>query len=227
MQATRGFSRTNKKLTTSAGSNPRQQFSVSLLTKNESSGVPPRDTLSSAVRPIVTMNIARTNSEEKKHLAAFWLSMMLVWILLNASLAWEVLVVGALVATLLVLVFPTHGFLFAGTRFSPETPGIVLKYLSLFAHELVKSNLDVARRMVSPNLRINPGIVEVKTKLKHPTYRLILANSITLTPGTLTVDMIGDSLFIHWIDVTGKDVESATREISSKFEDYLMQLSED
>jgi multicomponent Na+:H+ antiporter subunit E len=47
-----------------------------------------------------------------------------------------------------------------------------------------------------------------------------------LTPGTLTVDMIGDSLFIHWIDVTGKDVESATREISAKFENLLMQLSE-
>jgi len=173
------------------------------------------------------MNIAKTDRQQKKHLAAFWLSMMLVWVLLNASLSWEVCLVGALVATLLVLVFPTHGFLFAGTRFSPETPAIVLKYLSLFGRELVKSNLDVARRVISPQLRINPGIVEVKTKLKHPTYRLILANSITLTPGTLTVEMIDDSLFIHWIDVTGKDVESATREISSKFESYLMQLSQE
>jgi len=153
--------------------------------------------------------------------------MMLVWVLLNASLSWEVLLVGAGVSTLVVLVFPTHGFLFAGTRFSPETPTIILKYLALFGRELVKSNLDVARRVISPELRINPGIVEVKTKLTHPTYRLILANSITLTPGTLTVDMIDDSLFIHWIDVTGKDVESATREISAKFESYLIQLSQE
>jgi len=125
-----------------------------------------------------------------------------------------------------VLIFPAYGFLFAGTKFSRETPLIVLKYFSLFGRELVKSNLDVARRVISPQLRINPGIVEGKTKLTHPTYRLILANSITLTPGTLTVDMIGDSLFIHWIDVTGKDVESATREISSKFEGVLLQLSQ-
>jgi multicomponent Na+:H+ antiporter subunit E len=173
------------------------------------------------------MNISRTNNRKKRHLVAFWLSMMLVWVLLNASLSWEVLSVGAVVATLLVSIFPTYGFLFAGTRLSPETPVIVFKYLSLFVRELVKSNWDVAQRVISPQLRINPGIVEVKTKLTHPTYRLILANSITLTPGTLTVEMIDDSLFVHWIDVTGKDVESATREISSKFEHILMQLSQE
>jgi len=173
------------------------------------------------------MNIATTDRRQKKHLIAFWLSMMLVWALLNASLSWQVLLVGGLVATLLIFIFPTHGFLFAGTRFTTETPGLVLRYLGLFARELVKSNLDVARRVISPQLRINPGIVEIKTRLKHPTYRLILANSITLTPGTLTVDMIDDSLFIHWIDVTGKDVESATREISARFESYLIQLSQE
>lgn len=66
--------------------------------------------------------------------------------------------------------------------------------MGLFTRELVKSNLDVARRVVSPEVRINPGIVEIKTRLKHPTYRLVLANSITLTPGTLTVDMMADTL---------------------------------
>jgi len=172
------------------------------------------------------MNIAATDRREKKHLVAFWLSMMLVWVLLNASLSWQVLSAGAIVATLLVFIFPAHGFLFAGTQFTLNTPRLVLGYLWLFTRELVNSNLDVARRVVAPEVRINPGIVEIKTRLKHPTYRLILANSITLTPGTLTVDMIGDSLFIHWIDVTGKDVESATREISARFEHYLMQLSQ-
>jgi len=76
----------------------------------------------------------------------------------------------------------------------PEDAWLVLKYLGLFTRELVKSNLDVARRVVSPEVRINPGIVEIKTRLKHPTYRLVLANSITLTPGTLTVDMMADTL---------------------------------
>ncbi|MCB1878153.1 MAG: Na+/H+ antiporter subunit E, partial [Chromatiales bacterium] len=46
-------------------------------------------------------------------------------------------------------------------------------------------------------------------------------NSITLTPGTLVVDIVGDSLFVHWIDVRAQDAESATREISARFEKYL------
>lgn len=69
------------------------------------------------------MNIALTDRREKKHLAAFWLSIMLVWVLLNASWSWQVLLVGSIVATLLVLIFPTHGFLFAGTKFTPKTRG--------------------------------------------------------------------------------------------------------
>lgn len=113
---------------------------------------------------------------------------MLVWVLLNASWSWQVLLVGGIVSTCLVLISPAHGFLFAGTRFTPETPRLVLEYLWLFSRELVKSDLDVARRVISPEVRINPGIVEIKTRLKHPTYRLVLANSITLAPGTLTVE---------------------------------------
>ena len=177
-------------------------------------------------RSIAQMKFAQTDNRRKRHVLAFWISMWIVWILLNASLSWKVLSVGAIVATLLVLLFPSHAYLFAGTRFTRKTPLIALKYFLLFASELVRSNLDVARRVISPKLPINPGIVEIKTRLKHPTYRLILANSITLTPGTLTVEMIDDSLFVHWIDVTGKDIETATHEISEKFESYLLQLSE-
>lgn len=51
--------------------------------------------------------------------------------------------------------------------------------------------------------------------------RMILANSITLTPGTLTVDIKGDSIFIHWIDMQADDINTATEKIVSKFEKYL------
>ena len=54
---------------------------------------------------------------------------------------------------------------------------------------------------MSPSLPINPGIVEVKTRLTSKIGRLFPANSITLIPGTLTVHIKGDSLFIHWVDV--------------------------
>ena len=97
-------------------------------------------------------------------------------------------------------------------------------YLGVFFVELVKSNLDVARRVVSPSLPINPGIVEVKTLLKSKMGRMILANSITLTPGTLTIDILEDTLYIHWIDVKTEDTQEATEYIVRKFEKYLEKI---
>jgi multicomponent Na+:H+ antiporter subunit E len=80
----------------------------------------------------------------------------------------------------------------------------------------------MARCVLSPSLPIRPGVVEVKTELKSSLGRLILANSITLTPGTLTVDLQGDSILIHWVDIPpGSDIESATRHVTSKFEQHL------
>ncbi|MBU1535998.1 Na+/H+ antiporter subunit E, partial [Myxococcota bacterium] len=73
----------------------------------------------------------------------------------------------------------------------------------------------------SPKLNINPGIVKVKTTLKSPMGRLLLANSITLTPGTLTVEIEGEYLFIHWIDVSSTDVDAASEKIVKGFEKYL------
>ena len=94
-------------------------------------------------------------------------------------------------------------------------------FFLFFKKELIKANLDVARRVVSPSIPINPGIVEIKTNLKSGIGRLLLANSITLTPGTLTVEIKDKSLFIHWIDVSSTDTETATKEIAEKFEKYL------
>lgn len=99
-------------------------------------------------------------------------------------------------------------------------------YLFIFLKELLKANIDVALRVINPALPINPGIVAVKTDLKSPLSKLILANSITLTPGTLTVDIKDDTLFIHWIDVRNKDIESVTKDISSKFEKILKEIVE-
>jgi multicomponent Na+:H+ antiporter subunit E len=94
-------------------------------------------------------------------------------------------------------------------------------YLVVFLWELIKSNVNVALRVINPKLPINPGIVKVKTRLKSPMGRMILANSITLTPGTLTIDIKDDFFYIHWIDVKTLDAEEVRKEIFGKFEKYL------
>ncbi|MBL7151212.1 MAG: Na+/H+ antiporter subunit E [Candidatus Omnitrophota bacterium] len=101
-------------------------------------------------------------------------------------------------------------------------------YIFIFSWECLKANIDVARRVISPRLPINPGIVKVKTTLKSDTGLTFLANSITLTPGTFCVDIKPEegSLYIHWIDVKSEDTQEASRLIVEKFEKILSRIFE-
>jgi multicomponent Na+:H+ antiporter subunit E len=99
-----------------------------------------------------------------------------------------------------------------------------VQYLFVFLIALIKANYDVARRVILPSLPINPGIIEFKTNLKNDFAKMVLANSITLTPGTLTLDVIDDTFYVHWIDVTTEDAEQAFKEIAEPFEKILLKI---
>jgi len=146
------------------------------------------------------------------------------WILLNNSFDPLLLAIGAGLSLLLSLIFCASCDIFSEIKLTPAALFYTIIYLMVFLFELIKSNLDVARRVITPSLPINPGIVEVKTKLKSKMGRMILANSITLTPGTLTIDIKEDTLYIHWIDVETQDVNEATKKIVRKFEKYLEKI---
>ena len=103
-----------------------------------------------------------------------------------------------------------------------------LYYLPIFIWECIKANIDVAYRVSHPDLPINPGIVKVKTTLKSEAGLTFLANSITLTPGTLSVDIDQERgfLYIHWINVKDKDIEKATEIVVERFEKILRRIFE-
>lgn len=101
-------------------------------------------------------------------------------------------------------------------------------YLPLFAWECIKANLDSAWRVMHPDLQIRPGIVKVKTGLKSDIGLTFLANTLTLKPGTMTVDVDKQNgfLYVHWVNVESQDVEGATRIIVEKFEKILKRIFE-
>lgn len=101
-------------------------------------------------------------------------------------------------------------------------------YIPVFLWGCLKANLDVAYRVFHPFVPINPGIVKVKTKLKTDIGLTFLANSITLTPGTFTIDIDKEKgfLYIHWIDVKTKDIDRATEIIVRPFERILERIFE-
>jgi len=102
-----------------------------------------------------------------------------------------------------------------------------LVYLPVFFYYVIKANFDVVYRALHPKMPIRPGIVKIKTILKTESGITALANSITLTPGTLTVDLTDDGfLYIHWINVKSDDVEQATKFIAQRFEWFLQRIFE-
>lgn len=155
----------------------------------------------------------------RKFVSTF-LVLWLIWVLLTGFAPEEVLV-GAVAALVLSAIVSKY----LDFSFSVRTPAALFKglfvYLPLFIVELVKANLDVASRVLNPALPLNPAFVKVPTKLKSPYGRFLLANSITLTPGTLSLDVDDEYVYIHWVDVKGQTPEEHQEQVSASFEKQL------
>jgi len=79
--------------------------------------------------------------------------------------------------------------------------GRLAGYLPWLALEIVRANLHVARVVLAPSLPIDPQLVRLRHPLPHNLARMTLANSITLTPGTVTLDVAGDEYLVHALTV--------------------------
>lgn len=165
-----------------------------------------------------------TLSEKLTRFFINWLFLMIVWIAFTTSFATQELVTGIFV-TMIISLFVIPLFTCCTLKIlSPKRIYYMIIYLGVFTIELIKSNFDVARRVLTPSLPINPGIIKFKSKLPTDYSKMVLANSITLTPGTLSIDIIDDTFYIHWIDVKTTDPEKTYTEIAEKFEKILLKI---
>ncbi len=149
-----------------------------------------------------------------------------IWLALTLNVALPNLIVG-FVAVMLVTIFYTKYSLKADKKQGNPLRYIwALIYLFVFLWECIKANFDVMYRVVHPALPVKPGIVKVKSILETDIAKIFLANSITMTPGTITVDIIDDNFYVHWIYVHSKDPEIYTQKILGRFEKYLKRIFE-
>lgn len=149
-----------------------------------------------------------------------WVLLFVVWLVVNASLELPIVVVGAVLSFVLAWIFVRRSEVWR-IECTPRTAFHFLAYTGVFLVELVKANLNMLRYVYAPRIDIHPGIVKVNMQLKSPLGRLALANSIALTPGSLVMDIEGNALFIHWLDVRTTDPEEATAMIVDPFERHL------
>jgi multicomponent Na+:H+ antiporter subunit E len=165
------------------------------------------------------------NEPRQRRFVVATIILFIIWLLLVGTLNFSEIFVGFLVVVFTVWLSSSHLSFLDDIKFNWATPLFMLSYLGVFLLALLHANIDMARRVLSPSLPINPALVEVKTQLKSSLGKLILANSITLTPGTLTVDVVGEHLLVHWVDSSpGKDLEHATHAIAESFERHLRKM---
>ena len=158
---------------------------------------------------------------------AFVVWMLLTWPFVDGKIDLQVVVAGLIASIIVAVLFheilPKEHHVFI----SPLRIFWFLVYVPVFFYYLMKANLDVVYRALHPKMPIKPGIVKIKTTLKTESGITALANSITLTPGTLTVDLTDDGfLYIHWIYVKSDDIEQATKHIAQRFEWFLKRIFE-
>ncbi len=92
-------------------------------------------------------------------------------------------------------------------------------YVGVLLFETVRANLSIIRIVLAPEIEVEPCILKFRTGLKSPAARVALANSITLTPGTITVSIDGDELLVHALNR-----EFATGLEGSIFERILSEM---
>ena len=152
------------------------------------------------------------------------------WILLTWSLDKQELLAGGIVS-LAVALFSSRFFIHEKSAwfFNPVKliNGIVF-WLFIFPVELVKANVDVAKRCFTGCKNVNPGIVKIPVDLKSLYGQAALANAITLTPGTITLDITEeegqDYFYIHWIDVSETDRDKAGDMIKGTLEKWIRRI---
>ena len=150
------------------------------------------------------------------------LSLAFIWCLLQNEISLRQFIIGYLVGAGIMLLFVRafHDELYF------RKVGLGLRLLGFFVKELLVANWAVTKQVLSPRPNVRAGIIAYPLELQNDILITLLANMITLTPGTLSVEVAPDRrfLFIHVLDIA--DIEEEKRKIKDGFERYLQWLAQ-
>ena len=147
----------------------------------------------------------------------------LAWVIFNGRLTLEIALFGVAVSALVFwFICKFMGYSLEKERTFYRKLPLFCKYVLLLLKEIGKANLAVCRLIVTRKEVVEPVLVKIHTNLKTETARVILANSITLTPGTITVSLRDQELLVHCLDKSLADGME-----DSDFVKLLEQLEEE
>ncbi|WP_417499599.1 Na+/H+ antiporter subunit E [Methylophaga sp.] len=148
------------------------------------------------------------------------LALWAIWLLLNNTLSAGHMILGGLLA----IFIPWFSAGFWEERVMVRRPWLLIKFFSSVLWQIVIANIHVARLILMSSDKLRPGFVEIPLDLTSPLAISILANTISLTPGTVTCDLSKDQkkLLIHSLHID--DAQTTIDEIKQLFEKPLKEI---
>ncbi len=132
-----------------------------------------------------------------------FLTLLIFWLMFNGRITTEIVLVGIVICG--VLTFVWHK-LFRNKRntvfLSPKLAWHYLRYVGNLVIEIIRCNFQVMRLILHPQEEVKPQLITFPLKLKSESHKVILANSITLTPGTITVGLRQNAICVHGLDAS-------------------------
>ena len=149
------------------------------------------------------------------HLSLLLLS---IWLLVNNTFSPGHILLGGLIATLIPL---------ATAAFGPEPiflqrPGLMFKYAVRLVLDIFTANLQVAVWILRPNRKLQPAFIQYELELRSPLAISVLANTISLTPGTVSCDLSSDQRYLLIHSLHTIDADSLSQQIHHRYEKPLM-----
>lgn len=125
----------------------------------------------------------------------------ILWIILNGKFNLEIAIFGFVIAAVMyAFICKFMSYSFQKDLFIMRKSGLIIKYIFVLVFEVIKANIAVLKLVFSSKYDFDPAIIKFKTNLKSKIAKVVLANSITLTPGTITVSLENDEYVVHCLD---------------------------
>lgn len=164
----------------------------------------------------------KTSKNSRKNIIIMFFLLLFFWSIIDGKLTVESIILGS--SASILIIYLNKDILFTSSDGGPVTIRFLWHFTTLIAIlivEIVKSNINVAKIVLNPKMPIEPSFVRVPVRFKKDFNKVLYGNVVTLTPGTLTVDIVDDEYIIHALTK-----EAAEGLVESELENHVLRLEE-
>ena len=142
---------------------------------------------------------------QKNHLIKVFIAIFLFWFALSGMTSVNILFLGLISSLFIAYIVNKMDLIDHEVSFHNFNISKLIMYFFWLLREIIVSNLKVCLYIITPNKKINPEIIKIKSRQNSEFANVLYANSITLTPGTVTIDVDKNNFTVHTLDAQFKE----------------------